>query len=411
MSEVVPRVLRRCCGPILFLVAVTLATGACHDGGGSGGDNDKWKRVGGDGTRDSWDAVAGGFEEVRVLQVYQRKIYAGLVNPTLRQGQVWEYDGVSWRQVAGDGIMGSWTTGSVMSVDSLAADGGYLYAGTGLHLGMAQVWRFDGSQWQKIGGDGLNGGWGNDMDSVWNLSLHLGQLYAGLVGEDSGEQRALLYRFDGAQWELVTGENGERGGWAKNTGYTMAYVSVSDGQYLYTGLAGRGDGAADVWRFDGSTFQQIGGDGLNGGWSNPDTRFVEDAIVWNGELYVSLQGTHTGETLDPPVWKWDGSRWLAVGDVPAEWASDSIFNKLLVFQGTLYVTAGGPPGSASVWRLDDGTWKKIGGYGLDGSAWHTGPGASGTQWIYTLTEYLGNLYAGLASAETSGAAQVWEYVP
>ncbi len=188
-----------------------------------------------------------------------------------------------------------------MSVDSLAADDRYLYVGTGLHLGMAQVWRFDGTQWQKIGGDNLNGGWGSDMDSVWHLTFHRGELFAGLVGEDSGEQRALLYRFDGVHWELVTGDSGERGGWAKNTGYTMAYVSVSDGQRLYTGLAGRGDGAADVWRFDGSSFQQIGGDGLNGSWSNPDARFVEDAIVWNGELYVSLQGTYTGETLDPPV--------------------------------------------------------------------------------------------------------------
>jgi len=124
-----PKVLRRCCSPILLLVAVALATGACHHGGG--GDNNKWMLVGGDGTRDNWDVVAGGFEEVRVLQVYQGKIYAGLVNPTLRQGQVWEYDGVSWCQVAGDGIMGSWPSSSVMSVDSLAADGGYLYAGTG----------------------------------------------------------------------------------------------------------------------------------------------------------------------------------------------------------------------------------------------------------------------------------------
>ena len=298
-----------------------------------------------------------------------------------------------------------------MSVDSLAADNRYLYAGTGLHIGMAQVWRFDGAQWLKIGGDGLNGSWGNDMDSVWHLTLYRDELFAGLMGEDSGEQRALLYRFDGAYWELMTGDSGERGGWSKNTGYTMAYVSVSDGNYLYTGLAGRGAGAADVWSFDGSMFRQIGGDGLNGSWSNPDIRFVEDAIIWNGELYVSLQGSHTGKIKDPPIWKWNGTSWFPVGNSPTEWASNTIFNKLLVFQGALNVGVGGPSRSASVWRLDNTVWKKIGGHGLSGSNWHLGPSASGTQWIYTLVEYLGIMYAGLASAENGGAAQVWQYIP
>ena len=389
----------------IVVVAVALTVWACSNGG------EHWRLVGGAGVNNSWDAGAVFFEEVRVLQVYQGRLYAGLVNPSKIQGEVWEYDGGSWRQIGGNGVMGSWPTGTVMSVDSLAADERYLYAGTGLHLGMAQVWRFDGRQWQQIGGNGLNGSWGNDLDSVWHLSFHGGDLFAGLLGEDSGDQRALLYRYKGSQWELMTGDNGERGGWAKNTGYIMAYVSASDGTSLFVGLAGRGDGSADVWRFDGSTFQQIGGDGLNGSWSNPDIRFVEDAIISNGELYVSLQGSQTAGIMDHPIWKWDGSGWSAVGELPLEWEASTIFNKLLVFRGALYVAIGGAGGSATVWRLDGTVWKKVGGHGLDGSSWNIGASASGTQWIYTLVEYADRMYAGLASAESSGAAQVWEYVP
>jgi hypothetical protein len=249
------------------------------------------------------------------------------------------------------------------------------------------------------------------MDSVWHLGFHQGQLWAGLVGEDSGEQRALLYRFDGSRWELMTGDAGERGGWARNSGYIMAYVTASDGNRLFVGLAGRSDGSGEVWEFDGSLFRQIGGDGLNGGWSNPEIRFVEDLLVRDGSLYASLQGSSTVGMMDPPVWRWDGVRWSAVGDIPAEWFGNTIFNKLLDFRGELHVAAGGPPGSASVWKLVDGTWRKVGGHGVDGSSWHVGPGAAGTQWIYTLADFSGRLYVGLASAETGGAAQVWAYAP
>jgi hypothetical protein len=371
----------------------------------------KWIKVGGNGHHGSWGATHDAYEEVRVLHLHQGRLCAGLANPSARRGEVWCYDGANWQQIAGGAILGSWPSGSVMSVDSLAADARYLYAGTGMHLGMARVWRFDGVRWEQIGGDGLLGSWASDMDSVWHLGFHQGTLWAGLVGEDSGQQRALLYRFDGSRWELMTGDAGERGGWARNHGYIMAYVTASDGDHLFVGLAGRSPGAGKVWEFDGNRFRQIGGDGLNGSWSNPEIRFVEDLLVRNGVLYASLQASSTAGTMDPPVWKWDGTRWSTVGDVPAGWLGDTIFNKLLDFGGQLHVAAGGPPGSASVWKLADGTWTKIGGHGLDGSSWHVGPGAGGTQWIYTLAEFSGRLYAGLASAETRCAAQVWAYAP
>ncbi len=101
---------RRCfagiatCGhAILFLVAVVFVTGACHNSGR--GSNEKWNMVGGDGVRNSWDDGTDNFEEVRVLQVHQGRLYAGLVNPSQVRGEVWEYDGASWRRVGGDGLM------------------------------------------------------------------------------------------------------------------------------------------------------------------------------------------------------------------------------------------------------------------------------------------------------------------
>jgi hypothetical protein len=339
------------------------------------GSNDevtgRWTKTGGNGQNGSWGATQDAFEEVRVLQVHQGRLCAGLVNTGETRGEVWCYDGAVWERIAGDATLGSWPRGSVMSVDSLAADARFLYAGTGLHLGMARVWRFDGARWEQIGGDGLLGSWGTDMDSVWHLGFHQGALWAGLVGEDSGEQRALLYRFDGTRWELMTGEAGERGGWARNSGYIMAYVTASDGNRLFVGLAGRAAGSGDVWEFDGSRFRQIGGDGLNGSWSNPDIRFVEDLLMRDGSLYASLQGSSSVGVMTRPYGGGTASAGLASATFLRNGLATAFSTSCSTSAGScmsLPAALPGPPVS--------GNWSTVVGKKSAGTAWTARTGTS-----------------------------------
>jgi hypothetical protein len=101
-----------------------------------------------------------------------------------------------------------------------------------------------------------------------------------------------------------------------------------------------------------------------------------------------------------------------VGDIPEEWESQDfwIYNKLFSHQGELYLGAGGRASSTSMWKLGtDGRWTKIGGGGLAGSDWNTGPSLGHSLWIYTIAAFQGEIYIGLASAETRGMAQVWRY--
>lgn len=377
------------------------------------GDRPYWELAGGDGSYGSWDGAVSEMEEIRVLHEFQGRLYAALVsNAVDKKGQVWRFNGKAWELVGGSGVLGSWADGEVMSANALASDDRYLYAGTGIHQGMAYVWRFDGSAWERIGGDSLNGSWGSDLDCVWHLSMHGGELHAGLVGEDVGIQRAPMYRFDGENWHLITGEEGERNGWGRDDGYIMNYISVSSGADLYVGLAGRNPSSGKVFRYDGERFEQIGGEGLLGGWSNPAVKFVEDAIIHEGDLHVALQGTLDRGRREPPIWSLDGGAWRQVGDVPREWDNPGcyIYNKLHTFNGELYMGAGGRADATSMWKLrQDGTWAKIGGHGIAGSDWNTSGPQDHTLWVYTMATFQNELYIGLSSAETRGMAQVWRY--
>jgi hypothetical protein len=386
-------------------------SGAHATAAARGGVPLQWELAGGLGVRASWDTAGTGIRQVRVLKEWKGKLYAGLQGSAeSRIGAVWRFDGATWEKVGGGGVLDSWADGAVMGVMTLAGDETHLYAGTGAHLGQATVWRFDGRAWEKVGGDGIRGGWGADVDCVHHLAFHRGELFAGIVAEDAGVPRAPLYRWDGQRWHLVTGENHENGGWGAWMGYIMPYTLVSDGTSLFAGMAGRGENSADVYRIDSGGIVQIGGDGINGGWNHPDNAFVEDAIIRDGQLHVALNGTLTRGRRDPPVWRFDGIRWLPVGNVPAEWSDSAcwIYNKLLDFRGELYLGVGGLARATGLWKLDSaGIWRKVAGNGIAGSDWASRGLYS--RWIYTLHEFENRMYLGMASAETDGIGQVWTF--
>ena len=77
--------------------------------------------------------------------------------------------------------MGSWESLAIEAVNSLISYNGKLYAGLGTTAGEGEVWRYDGSSWEKVGGDTINSSWANNViESVHSLTVYNGKLYAGL---------------------------------------------------------------------------------------------------------------------------------------------------------------------------------------------------------------------------------------
>ena len=69
---------------------------------------------------------------------------------------------------------------------------------------------------------------------------------------------------------------------------------------LYAGI-GFSTGDAEVWRYNGVTWTQVGGDGVNSSWLDSYIEDVSTMVVHNGKLYVSTGNTANSDAM---VWSY-----------------------------------------------------------------------------------------------------------
>ena len=373
--------------------------------GNTAGDNEVWSCNGTTGCT-SWskiggDAVNSGFTNthtnVRSLTTDGTYVYAGLQG-TATSGEVWRFTIASptWTRIGGNYINSSWGYTNLQSVESMTLSGDYLYVGTGLSTaGNAQVWRSDGSTWTRIGGQGLNSGWaGNTYELVNSMIEYEGDLYVG-IGTTAND--AEVWRWNGSVWSQVGGDS-------LNSGWTTTFETVRS-MAVYNGhlIVGLGDtaGDAEVWRYDGASWLRIGGDTINSSWANALFDQVMSLSVYGGNLYAGL-GITAGEA---EVWMWNGSVWAKVGGDGVNSSWNTVYeyvDSMGVYNGELYAGLGVTAGEAEVWKYNGSTWSQIGGDGLN-SGW--------ADLLYervrNLTVYNGDLYAGLGLSQGDG--EVWRW--
>lgn len=403
-----------------------------------------WTRIGGDGVNNSW-SVADNIEYVSSLNFFGGNLYAGTA-VTAGDGDVWRWDGATWVKIGGDGVIGSWPAATYELVSALSNDGTNLYAGLATSNGDGEVWRWNGTAWTKIGGDGINAGFStNQGDGVYSMAFDSGQLYAGLFdpaadgtvwswngttwtrigggfvnaswgfsGFQSVESSvtydgrlymgtglatpgaAMVWEFNGTSWQIIGGQ-GVRGSWQADT-YENVFTLQSYNGSLYAGI-GTTANDAEVWRYNGSSWSQVGGDSLNGGWP-AGYEGVYALTPFQGQLYAGLGNSAN----DAEVWRYNGTTWTKVGgdSLNSGWTVNyEIVYSMTVLDGQLYAGLGITGGDAEVWRFNGTTWTKVGGDGVNGS-W-----TIGYEEVYAMRIYNDRLYAGLASG--TGDAELWEF--
>lgn len=352
-----------------------------------------WTRIGGGFVNNSWGGL--NMQNVESMTVYGSYLYAGTGNATAGNAQVWRFDGSDWQIVGGQGMNSSWATNTYEDVMSMISYGGNLYVGLGTTANDAEVWRYNGTSWTQVGGDSLNSSWGAGYEEVSSLATYGGNLYAGL-GNSAND--AEVWRWNGSTWTKIGGDS-------LNSGWTTNYdrvssLSVYNGQ-LYAGL-GVTATEAEVWRWNGTAWTKVGGDGVSSSW-NTTYEQVESMIPYNGKLYVGLGNS----TADAELWEYNGTVWAQVGGdgLNSSWTDGQYeqVKSLTVYNGKLYAGLGNSAGDGEVWELDNSSWNKIGGGSVNGS-W-----ASNTiETVRSFSVYRGKLYVGLGDTANADAS-IWSY--
>ncbi len=389
-------------------------TGSCTNSAG-------WTRLGGSYANTSWESV--GLGTVQELAGGDGKIYAGIGNAQAGNALVWEYTTATdtWTIIGGQSINSSWGGNTYESVDSLLYHKGVLYAGLGRSTNEAEVWRWNGTTWTQVGGDGLNSSWNTNYENVSSLVVYRDKLYAGIGNNANGD--AEVYRCTTCEgtptWLKVAGD-GINSGWAAGT-FREVPAMVQSHDMLYVGLAGGSAGDAEVWRCnstcDGGSpaWTRVGGDATNSSWANTVYERIDSMAVYEGKVIVGL-GSTAG---DAEVWactsceggspNWGSAKIGgddATGNSPSTYGwSDSTYEQIfdiVVYNGYLYAGLGITAGESEVWRYDTSEWTKVGGDGIN-SSWD-----STINYVNSLAVVEGKMYAG-TGGDANNDATIWSY--
>ncbi len=352
-----------------------------------------WTQIGGDGLNSSWNSGGDTIENITAMVMMGTDLYVGTAI-TAGDGEVWKWNGSTWSKIGGDAVNSSWAVSTIEWVRSLETDGTNIYAGTGSTAGDGDVWKWNGSTWSQIGGDALNSGWaGSAIESVYSLDYFGGTLYAG-TGLTAGDGD--VWSWNGSAWTQIGGD-GLNSGWA-GSAIESVWALENDGTNLYAGM-GETAGDGDVWKWNGSAWTQIGGDGLNSGWAASTYETVE-SLHWDGTTLYASTGI---STTDGEIWSWNGSAWTKIeGDAINSGETPEEILNILSISGTLYAATADTVDGAQVWSWNGSAWSQIGGEYLN-SSW----GYFQLSYVSSMTTGNGYLYAGTGA--TAGDAMVWQW--
>ena len=268
--------------------------------------------------------------------------------------------------------------GTIVAIGALNNDG------NGPNSGHVRVYQYNGKSWNQLGGD-INGeGSGDNSGKSVSLSsdgtiVAIGARYNDGNGSNSGHVRVYQYGSIGKIWNQLGGDidgeaSNDHSGWSvslSSDGKTVAIgARLNDGN-------GSSSGHARVYEYDGSTWNQLGGD-IDGESANDESGWSvslssDGTIVAIGALNNDGNGSNSGHVR---VYEYDGTTWNQLGgDIDGEAANDLSGRSVsLSSDGTIVAIGaqrndgnGTDSGHARVYQYDGATWNQLG-VDIDGEA-------------------------------------------
>jgi hypothetical protein len=165
---------------------------------------------------------------------------------------------------------------------------------------------------------------------------------------------------------IATWDGSEFGGLGGGVDGEVRALAIYDGDLIAGGgfdYAG-GTPAQNIARWDGSAWYPLGS-GVYDGIPDGTTDWVDEMVVWQGDLYVVGDFTHAGDEEVSYVARWDGSTWSGVGGGvsmigggPTGLRGVDVHNGKLVIVGALDFAGGVDAINIAQW--DGVTWAPIG---------------------------------------------------
>ena len=232
-------------------------------------------------------------------------------------------------------------------------------------LGVAYVFRYDGSQWVEEAklepSDGSAGdGFGFSVGVSGDVAV------VGASQNDGARGSVYVYRFDGAQWAEEQKLLASDGVGGDELGFTVAVA----GDVILSGALGHDhlgehSGSAYVFRFNGSQWieeaELLASDGEADDWFGTSVGASGDFAVVGAHRDDNPNGSIAGSAY---VFRFDGSQWLETKLIPSDGRSSdnvrsvAIAGDLAVLGAWRHDDNGADSGSAFVFRFDSDsqTW-------------------------------------------------------
>lgn len=193
---------------------------------------------------------------VYCMAIFDGKVHFGLMNNDLTGiAEVWRFDDPGLTKIGANGLNGWPVDDTAIGTYELWPYGGYLYASTyGGATGEGRILRWDGSSWEEVPPPATH--------IPLAFATYNGDLVVGLHNGEAAIANPIQRLVDDAWVALGTAPAEWEGAWLPNH-----MITGPDG-HLYVGFGGD-LGKLMVWRFDGTDWKKLGGNGLNGSWVNP----------------------------------------------------------------------------------------------------------------------------------------------
>ncbi|MEA2055031.1 MAG: DNRLRE domain-containing protein [Candidatus Thermoplasmatota archaeon] len=229
------------------------------------------------------------------------------------------------------------------------------------------------------------------------------------------------YDANTGEFHQVIGDNPEA---YKDSGFgdTMNYAAATIKEFkgkLYVGTANSPDKGCEVWRYDGSSWEQVVGNEPSAtkpsGFGNKHNLGAWSIEEYDGYLYIGTMNWHTGCQI---YRSYDGTTW---NQVPLTEEGDGFGDKwntyawdMEVYQDELYVSTFNFKYGCELWKYDGSNWYQLVGndpeYQISGAK-NAGFGEVENYGIRNMKVYGGELYAGTATSifQTQEACEIWKY--